>query len=612
MGALKATLTRWSHVLRWMAAEVIWGRRATVILALGSDLLSVVAQVGAITIALTYARMLQKGTIHVGFFGLSVNPRESMWLLAAASLGVLVTWQVSSLTRYYADRTVLRLGIYFEHSCFKQILSALTHRVRFQDELRQKPLGASEIPRMTTAYVRQSGVASRILLEAIIPFCVFCISFFTLLRTSLLLTMMVVALCILFLPLIWKVNRQGVASTRDFFTHQPQAGKEKRLAVNQLTSTYTPCALSPEYFDPLINEGRIADADEAFGRRILVVQRSQMATQCLMGAGIALVVAVFGFQALTQAQAWGSLVIYIIALRYCLANLSRVASSVASFNRLYPSVSSVYHFLRSRKQHQDVEPVVPGTLTIKSDRRRALPGTVIPSLSVDETQVDLISMASLDAVLLPHLLESLFELNLAELRGLLSRTWLATADFSPGRMPLKDFLQLSTEGGHDEILSEELAEFWAEESFDLKQILLDCPLTDRQWRDIPRRIRHAIALSAAIHSDMALVVLSAELLNDLEEPVRRAWLERCLQQEKKALLVFHRGSVSAYNADLSKAPQVVLLAGVDVLAVQDPAVAKRHEREWDKLMSAETSVGDFSDLDTSVEDEMDDMDVTML
>jgi hypothetical protein len=595
-----------------MVREAIWKRKWRVAMVLGTDLLSVGAQVGAITIALSYARMMQRGQLFtISQLGISVDPRESMWLLAAATAGALIAWQVSSLTRFFSDKTALRLSIGFEETCFLRVLSSLTNRLHLSDELHGTPKQLSDIIRCSTAYVRQTGVASRVLLETIIPFVVFCISFSTLMITSVLLTGLVVLLCVLFMPMIWKINRQGVFSSKDFFALQPKAGTAKRNMIQNLTSSHTPRPLEPGHFEPVITETEIGKADDAFGRRMLVVQKSQMATQCLMGLGIATVMAVFGFQSLRHSQGWGSLVVYIIALRYCLTNLGRVSSALANLNRLYPSFSNVYYYLQTQDQHAEIVPERPSKLSIRSTYEDELPGEVRRRLPLSTgMRVDILSAAQANTIILPHLLKRLFGLNMPQLRGLMEDTWFATTNVHICRLQLRDFLHLGPEVSAEEVLAK-----WPES---LKQRLhvtandlpLDEPFSDEQWNSLPEEVRHALALTAAVNAKESLVIITSGMLEAFPEPAREAFLD---QLSSKTVCVLHKGKAVAYNANLVHASDTVLLAGIDVLGVQLPQMVESLAEQWDNYLLQDAVKESLAGLDTSIADEMDDdLDVSLL
>jgi len=607
IGLLGKMLLRYASIMKWMLPEVIWRRRGKVILLLMADLLSVGAQITGITIGWTYARMLQKGQmITINRLSLTMDPRESMWLLAAVSLGVLVTWQISSLARFVSDRMALRLSVRFEERCFLRILSTLTDRVRFQDELHGTPMTMTDISRFSNTYIRKSGVASRVILETLIPFSVLLISFFTLMKVSLTLTVLVVCLCILFLPLIWKVNRQSVAAAKNFLKSQPKAGSEKRLLFQKLTSTYTPRARGPEHFESVIT-GNIRLANESYRRRVLVSSRSQMVTSCLMGVGISLAIALFGFQSLMEGRDWGRLFVYIIALRYFMNNLGRVTSAMVNLNRLYPSFGSLYFFLKTHREHQTVSSAPPGVLTIQSALGKSLPSEPIPQLVLQPAmRLDVVTDIKLSTIVIPHLLESLFGLDFPKLCGLQRETWFTVSDYSLCQMSLREFLQLGAQDTHKTILSDWPGEFVDHSSFAFDSLSLDRPLTEGEWKDIPPSVRSAIALSAAGRSEAELIVLTSSLLSGFTHSVRQAFLERFAE---KKLLVFHDGNVSSFNPRLVQASHVILLEGVKMLAILKPQEAKRHADQWDELIRIKVLSGGRDGLDTSAEDDMDLMDL---
>ncbi|MGV7224864.1 MAG: hypothetical protein ACQ9MH_25520, partial [Nitrospinales bacterium] len=67
----------------------------------------------------------------------------------------------------------------------------------------------------------------------------------------------------------------------------------------------------------------------------------------LVGVLLTAVAIILGGKAIIQKAHWGSLVVYIVALRYCLNHLNKIVVTFKSINRFYPIFSRYFYFLDS-------------------------------------------------------------------------------------------------------------------------------------------------------------------------------------------------------------------------------------------------------------------------
>jgi ABC-type multidrug transport system fused ATPase/permease subunit len=80
------------------------------------------------------------------------------------------------------------------------------------------------------------------------------------------------------------------------------------------------------------------------GRYHQTMENAKLINDLLVAMLLTAVAIILGGKAIYH---WGSLVVYIVALRYCLNHLNKIVVTFTSINRFYPIFSRHFYFLDS-------------------------------------------------------------------------------------------------------------------------------------------------------------------------------------------------------------------------------------------------------------------------
>ena len=527
---LRAQLARYGRVISWVFRDALIRFRRDTLTAAMLGYLGLLAQGIALGVMVTYARAIEKGT-DFNFLGRTADPRVEMWMLFTVAGVIIVLLAISAGFIYLSRLRAYDLVREYEEFCTKRIFSLLA---RLPSP--RSPLASLNLTdRKTYQLLRDARYSARILILLIFSFqaaVTVVIAYVGLLFINAPLSLLITGLIVLSLVFLYRVSIWGARHSIRMEKHSPGAAAEKRQILTDLKRAPAPSATVGNQVETMLASGTMKNFLDAYIGRLRQPESSKLVTNLLTAAALFSILVIEGSALLKGQDNWSTLVVYLVALRYFLNNLSVVANTYTKLNRFFPLLRTHHEFIKDASAAGEDPPVV----TVDYELRP-------PGPALDELPIPTLKRGSVVGLMLPG---PLTRFSLAPLIGSLGVDPAASRE-----LVLSSYRLCLTPGGaaspplslrhafgfdasrDDAALSADLVALLGSE----KVPLLDTSASDKALESLSDEGRSVMAVLAGIHSDAEILVVEAWELAAVSPQVLEALRARL---SSKVLVVAHR------------------------------------------------------------------------
>ena len=335
--ASKHRANRYWRTTKWLLDDVLSRYRFDVFSIVALYVISLAMKLAAFVALSKYVHLLSSSEeIYLPLIG-AVQPAQSYYALAAASIGSLLCFVLSSTTKYVADVRLLRTAGRYEIFCTRRAVEL----VAIHGDHKRLQKWGTLFPKLVNTYPRYCSLVFRLIVRLILPILTALITLGGLFYLDGTLTLILIILTVLCVPFLYRISVRGARYSRELEEQAKAVGAIKRSLVSRLAETAR--AQGKDLTDRDI-EGVFADApllEKSVGSyvgRLKVTEESNFLTGILMGASIFAILLYKGLEILSAAHGWALIVVYFIVLRVCLGAFVQSANILTSINRLYPQV----------------------------------------------------------------------------------------------------------------------------------------------------------------------------------------------------------------------------------------------------------------------------------
>ena len=322
-------LSGYRAVSTWMARDTLLRYPLANLVGTGLNFGGMAVQVGAVTLALLYARRLETNQ-PVQWLGESYLPQSSTTLLYLVGAGAGLLLLLSSLMTWWGQKLILQLRRRYYEFCMERLFGLLRERgepEQLQDREQQV--------RALFMLIRRDGLyCSRYygaLIGAVVPGVTAAVALVTLLVTDWSLTLALIIALLLALPFIYRGNRVSSGLSNQVDQRAPACSMELKDQLRRSLETG-----SDEKASRRPNSDGWMDA---YMGRLGAAIHSDLVVNLLMSVAVAALVIFVGYQTIMSNTGWGRIAIYLVALRYFLVHLKGFARCITTMNQFYAQAS---------------------------------------------------------------------------------------------------------------------------------------------------------------------------------------------------------------------------------------------------------------------------------
>ena len=322
-------LSGYRQVSTWMARDTLLRYPFANLLGTGLNFAGMAVQVGAVTLALLYARRLETNQpVHV--LGESYLPQSSTTLLYLVGAGAGVLLLLSSLMTWWGQKLILQLRRRYYEYCMERLLG-LVHERGEPDQLNDR----EQQVRALFMLIRRDGLyCSRYygaLIGAVVPGVTAAVALITLMGTDWPLTLALILVMVLALPFIYMGNKTSSSLSNQVDQRAPSCSTELKDQLRRSLATG-----ADERHSAKPNSDGWMDA---YMGRLGAAIHSDLVINLIMSVAIAALVVGVGYQTISSHTGWGRIAIYLVALRYFLVHLKGFARCITTMNQFYAQAS---------------------------------------------------------------------------------------------------------------------------------------------------------------------------------------------------------------------------------------------------------------------------------
>jgi ABC-type multidrug transport system fused ATPase/permease subunit len=501
---------RYSSVFIKLVKDSLFRFKKDAILILATGMLGAFFQICAIGQIIYYARALERAQT-LDILGYHIEARSAYsFSICIAVLFLLLL--LSAFLVYYSRSKIIALACSYESFCSKRVFSIIAYLRGLCSPGILSLYDNRMLLLMARSDARFCGRILRMLIMLIQPSATFIVALAALLYINFVLTISVLFIMGISMFFHYRNNLKGVSSSRKMELHSSGAAKEK-LNIMQ-AATRLNC-IDDDFFEWMgerFTKGEINQNVEAYQGRFQTIEEAKFINDIVMAVMLFLVVIVLGGNALINNAHWGRLIIYLLALRYCLNHLKTTIITFTSINRFYPQFSRYFQFLDS----------FDGPITQKDSHVGRYKIKAQSSPLEDSSSSVIIENGHILALAAP------FEFNFYDLPTLL-KCLLGQKQGSSEKLLRTTNVIAETNCYLEGLTFRELFCFppgYDQES--LQQDLRACsiseamisrlpedlnkPISREKWDHIDPEIRYSLALLSAIHSSQQWIVIDKEVL----------------------------------------------------------------------------------------------------
>ncbi len=328
-----------------LVKDSVFRFRKDSILILVTGMLGTFFQICAIGQIIYYARALETAkTLDILGYHIQVRSAYFFSICIAVLLLLLLS---SAFLVYYSRSKIIALACSYEIFCSKRVFSIIAYLRGLCSPGTLSLYDNRMLLTMARSDARFCGRILRMLIMLVQPSVTFIVALAALFYINFVLTISVLFIMGMSMFFHYRNNLKGVSSSRKLELHAPGASKEK---LNILQAAARVNCIDGDFFEWMgarFTRGEINHNIEGYRGRFQTIEEAKFINDIVMAAMLFIVVIVLGGNALINNANWGRLLVYLLALRYCLNHLKTTIVTFTSINRFYPQFSRYFHFLDS-------------------------------------------------------------------------------------------------------------------------------------------------------------------------------------------------------------------------------------------------------------------------
>ena len=327
----------------WLIGHVAQGRLWSIILVTILNGLGVAAGVGAFVIAITLARTLESGeplTI-LGDWQVDVEGATDQLYISIGCIMLLGC--LSGLFVYLAEWQIARIVIDFSNA-------ARQHIFTIASDCRYRGWQAifDEHPKihLTTLAARGNRLMSfavHSLLRIILPTIIVVVALYGLIVIDTMLTLLLIPLAAFYLIPLYHLNVTVAQQQKEYQALIPSLNKEIRSHIDHVLK-------HDSKHNSSFDDSQHISADHLFWKRKIADQRVQMINTIVFFFCVGGLFLFFQSNSTDESRNWAELVLYLIALRFCLSGLRQVTGRLIRVSRFLPEFRPYVQFVSASRR----------------------------------------------------------------------------------------------------------------------------------------------------------------------------------------------------------------------------------------------------------------------
>jgi ABC-type multidrug transport system fused ATPase/permease subunit len=357
------------NLILWLLKDSVLRLKKSVILVLVLSKISVLTQAATFILIILYIRKLSVGEHSISILEehtIFLPPQSSNYYIYIVAVVFFTLVVLSEIGIYVSRRNTLNLDRRYNEICSRRVIENVSSAKIFsKNVIQQSLLQKNILLRTGLKDSRCCGIVLRKLLDSIIPLLTVFLAFGILIYLNWKLTLLVLFFLCAYIALQASVSRKAAHYAATCEQISPIARRKFAEWIQYYQYAPLPAPLSSSALDDLYHKGPLKTSLDAYIGRILTISESRLVTGLFSGLVFSLV---FVFLAAPKSDSsinWGVVLTYLIALRFALINLKSLFVQVTTINRMYPSVSRYFSFIRSFGKSVDPDGPLPNQFDIK-------------------------------------------------------------------------------------------------------------------------------------------------------------------------------------------------------------------------------------------------------
>ena len=338
---------RYFRLFRTLAVDSLWRFRYQSAWVLFAGLLGYAFEINAFGLAITYAGRLEAGeTIEV--LGRSMDARTSVPLLIGVAGIVLVMLVLAALLNFGSGRAALRLRKRYEVFASHRALHRLGTTLQDWSPPDEPEVSDSTMMKVVRRDARYAGRIVVTMIGIVVPAIVALAMLIWLCVLNTLLTGILLALLIVAGVFLYITNVRAARASLAVEKATGGATRVFRQAILRLKNAAAPLPDDPEWLDEkVIRHPDVRAFLDAYEERLMATPNAAMVVNTLNAVSFFVILTVMGIEIIRGHQGWGELLLYLLALLYCLNGVKQIAARLTGINRFYPQVKRYFSFIES-------------------------------------------------------------------------------------------------------------------------------------------------------------------------------------------------------------------------------------------------------------------------
>jgi hypothetical protein len=377
----------------------------------------------------------------------------------------------------------------------------------------------------------------------------------------------------------YRNNLKGAASSRRLESHAQGASKEK---LNILHTAARSSVIDQNFFEWMeghYKKGEISKNIEGYRGRFQTIEEAKFINDIVMAIMLSIVVIILGGSAIIDNAHWGRLIVYLIALRYCLNHLKTTIITLTSINRFYPQFSRYFNFLDAVDGSSKEEKAVVRSyeIELRSSPLRECPSSVVIE---DGDVLALGGPFEFDFYDLPTYLKCL----LGHRKGLVEEVLRSTNVVSETNgylngLSLRELLRLPERYGLDTLRRDLRDNGISEAMISRLPEDLNRPISRKKWDDIDGEIRCFLGILGAIQSSEQWIVIHEKVLVKLSRKTRDHLFGKLAEKITMVLFDGELENVGSYGERA-----VAIVDGKNLIGLGDVTWYEAQKNDIQKIM----------------------------
>lgn len=515
--AFLRSLRTYLWILRRLLGDSLLRFKWDTLAILAAGLFGTLLFVGSMGQIILYARAFANNTT-IDAFGWSLQPRSPENFILFV-LGVFVFWTTGALLIYNSNSRIFRLAGKYESFCAQRVCLILARLNGLVSPGGWATWNSRAVNTLLSSDPRFLGRTVCRLIKLFQPGCVLLFAMASLFYINAGLTVLICLTLSISLYLHYQNNRRGAFHHRSM----EETGPGRSVTIRELKSFALRKKNCPDDFRRLLEErfrsGDLASNQVHFRERFLVIEKAVLLNNLTLITLLIEVLVILGRNAFQTGVGWGSLIVYILALRYCMNQIRNISSSLTGINRFYPVFTRYFNFIEHFEN--------PERETKPSPSRQYVtraPEASSENIRFRPNDASVTALAVPWSFEIPHLSNYMSCLwngrTGCTAEALRSSRVITAAHGHLNGLSIRELFNLSKEW-----TAEKLQTALSELGLDPGQIPqiedLDAPCTDHTWNRLSAEAKYATAFLSALNAGTRWLFVEQPVLESLSSHLRK-------------------------------------------------------------------------------------------